>query len=238
MSRFTIRTSTIFRTFRLGRLLFGLILTFQAALAFGLGPYDDIIVEEFWCDLEPMVQTGDEFPIPRDVALENLLEEARYVFSGMIFGFSFDYTPSDKIRSVEEQFTLRPIARIPWGDKQLSVVDTRREDKQLIARIRYDIAEYQKPWVSLWQGSSIPTATARGTGNVLKGFEEKIGAVEDGVKEAVRAYLRRRVYNKPKRITGECAFAEPPRIHADAGEYHAKVRIKLKIEEVRPYSAF
>lgn len=220
-------------------ILFASLLLLTAGPLFGIGPDDDTIVAEFWCDLEPMVKTDDEeFPVPRDIAVKHILREAQFVFSGMIFGFAFEYTPSDTAREVKEIFTLEPIAQIPWGDERLSVMDTRREEEKLIARIRYDIASYQKPWLTLWQSSSIPAASARGTDNALLGIEAKIGSIKDGVKEAVRAYLRQRVYNKPKRITGEVLLCEPPRIFVDAGAYRSKVRIMMRIKEVLPYSAF
>jgi hypothetical protein len=205
-----------------------------------LGPEDDAIVAEFWT--ERTVIAFDEgaggTPKRTPVPIERLLEEARYVFSGMIYGFSFAYTPSDTLRSVEEQFTIEPIAQIPWGDPGLTVMDTREAEDRVYVRIRYFLNEYHGPWITMWQSNTLPTNSAFGEAPVYRGVENKIEAINQGVKQAVRHYLRQRVYNKPKLITGEAVLQSPPRTVIKAGAYRAAVDVKMKFEEVRPYSGF
>ena len=205
-----------------------------------LGPQDDAVVAEFWT--ERTVIAFDEgaggTPKRTPVPIDRLLEEARYVFSGMIYGFSFAYTPSDTLRSVEEQFTIEPIAQIPWGDPGLTVMDTREAEDRVFVRIRYFLNEYQDPWISMWQSNTLPTNSAFGEAPLYRGPENRIEAINQGVKQAVRNYLRQRVYNKPKSITGEVVLQAPPRIVIKAGAYRATVDVKMKFEEVRPYSSF
>ncbi|MFQ3621364.1 MAG: hypothetical protein SNJ78_10540, partial [Spirochaetales bacterium] len=87
-----------------------------------------LLNEEFWYDSQPEVwkweaNTPSASPpslspplpsppnlrsIEKEELYERILEEARYVFSGMVYGFVFSYTPSDKARRVEEEFLLEP----------------------------------------------------------------------------------------------------------------------------------
>jgi hypothetical protein len=204
-----------------------------------LEPGQDIISHEFRIELNLAVKPEDgEYPIPKDVALEELLEEVRYVLSGMIYGFSFVYTPSDKTRQIEEQFELEPVASIRWGDPHLSVVSTRVEDKNLYVRIRYRLADYQQPWIDLWRSSSIPIAGGSGDGSFILGSEGKRTSIENAAKESIRNYFRARVYNKPKEIRGEVLFARPPRTYIRSGAYNTQVRVKLRTEEVVPYQFY
>ncbi len=64
------------------------------------------------------------YPIPVDVAEKTLLEQARVLLSGMVYGWSFSYIPGDKARRVEESFVLTPLAQIPWGSPRLRVTET------------------------------------------------------------------------------------------------------------------
>ncbi|MEW5816327.1 MAG: hypothetical protein AB1798_13130, partial [Spirochaetota bacterium] len=85
-------------------------------------PRQEVIVEEFWCELDPMVRMGDTYPLTREAALKQILEEAQFVFSGMMYGFKFQYTPSDKTRRVDEIYFVEPVSQIPWGDKGLKIL--------------------------------------------------------------------------------------------------------------------
>jgi hypothetical protein len=90
-----------------------------------------ILNEEFWYDLQPelegweTVQGKEQFPdlhtLSKDEMFNRILEEARYVFSGMVYGFIFSYTPYDRSRGVEEEFLLEPYQWIQRGDPNLQV---------------------------------------------------------------------------------------------------------------------
>ena len=78
-----------------------------------------------WVELEPVVRIdAGEYPIPPAVAERKVLEEARVLLSGMVYGWSFDYTPANHARAVSESFSLTPVAQIPWGSPRLRVIET------------------------------------------------------------------------------------------------------------------
>ncbi len=196
-------------------------------------------VAQFWCELNPMVQVpGTVYPLSKEAAVRQILSEARFAFSGMIYGFDFDYTPPDAARGVGEVFTLKPVAEIPWSDPRLRVLDTRVEDGRLIARIVYTLAPFQESWVQGWDSEVYPDWSATGSGSFYRGFSEKLASYRDAIKEAIRGYLRSRVYNKPREVRGEAVLRGAPSTIMSAGKYLTTVTVRFRIERLVPYAVF
>jgi hypothetical protein len=177
-------------------------------------------------------------PLTSREAVERVLEEARIVVSGMLYGYRVEYTPLDRARQVNERFVVEPIARIEKGDPRLRTLDTRIEDGRFYARFRYDMAEHQVMRRASWKSNTIPSVMAVGTVPLYEGYRGKFASFEEAIKQGLRNYLRPREYNKPREIVADVLFLEPPGTMINAGGYHAKVRMKLRIEEVVPYGAY
>ena len=199
---------------------------------------DPLLAGEFWVEISPFIETEEEYPLPEDKAYKRLLEEASFVFSGMIYGFDFTYTPFDKSRKVDEIFTLEPVAVIPWGDSRLSVVETRAESNRLYALIRYVPEEHQLRWLRMMNSNIYPRATGRGRASLFGGPVEKYTALRAAAKEAIRGYLRARIFNKPREVLGKLVFSEIPHVIIDAGEYVAVTRIRIDIDEIILYGMY
>ena len=219
--------------------IFVLAVTISCLLS--AGAFSDempILSSEFWVETAPLIEIeGESTESPED-QIRILLEEARYVFSGMIYGFSFRYVPLDLRREVEEEFELEPLYEIVWGDPRLTVAESRRESGRRYALIRYWISEEQSSWVRFWDSNVHATAAAFGAGDFFDGRVAKFAAMEAAIRESVRAYLRPRELNKPKEISGRLVFAEAPYVIIDGGEYRAKVEVKLDVREVVQYQIF
>lgn len=210
---------------------------FIAVLVLGFPIFaDDVLVAEVWFDASPVLPAnhteGDAEPA------EGLLREARYVFSGMIYGFSFLYTPSDRQRQVAEMFSINPVARIPWGAAGLRVVSTRRDEYRTYGRFYYSPSPSQQARLDAWSSVALPRSTAEARTSIVGGREAKYDAIESAVQEAIRAYLRTRIYNKPREIRGSITFVEPPKVRLDAGAYVARVKVALRVDDVREYQHF
>lgn len=199
---------------------------------------DPVFEGEFWVELDPFVETEEGRQQTPDEARIRILEEARYVFSGMIYGFTFLYTPYDATRRVDEIFEFEPVAGIPWGDRNLTIVDTWVDGNLLHAYVRYIPREHQLRWIRMMRSNIYHTATARGSATMFAGPGGKYDAVAEGVKEAIRAHLRPRIYNKPKEVTGNVVLTEVPYVMIDAGEYSAKVSVRIDIDEIVPYRMY
>jgi len=198
----------------------------------------DYVTGEFWAELEPMIPQGGDYPLSQDDAIRTVLEEARYVFSGMIYGFRYRYTPSDRARQVNEVFELKPVAQIAEGDPRLRVMSTRREEKRIWIRFRYMLDSAQASWLSAWQSNTISTASGAGEKELWEGPPNKILAIEAAVKQAIRDYLRTQTRNKPRESTGKVLLDDVPRIIMDSGAYHATVTVKVRVDRIVPYQVF
>lgn len=181
--------------------------------------------------LEPDVYDEDE-------AIRQLLDEASFIFSAVIYGFSFQYTPQDNARGRAEEFEISPRHSIEWGDPSLSVAAGRYDDGRYDAEIRYRVKDEQLPWVRSWETGILPDISAYGEGRLELGLEGKKKAVEDSVKQAVRAYLRPRTYDKPRRISGYARIADVPKYSIDSGRFLCKARVTLQLNEVLEYETF
>lgn len=217
-------------------LLFALFLPLPAAVFSQQG----FLAARLWCELEPLIQTEEECPLPAEEARRRVLEEARYVFSAMIYGFEFAYTPGDRTRAVAEEFILRPIAEIPWGDPHLRVADAYIEGKRLFAKVEYDLQPFQQDRRRAWGSAAIPTAAAVGRWNMFlaPAPASKQRSMEAAFKEALRNHLRPIHFNKPREVTGELLLWESPSVIIEAGTYQTRVDVKLRLREVRDYGLF
>ena len=167
-----------------------------------------------------------------------LLEEARYVFGGMIFGFPFPYVPSDRRRAVSEEFELAPIAELRFGDPRLSVLSTRVEDLRLHGRFEYRLADFQRSRRAGWLSGDVPSVGAEGEEPIWAGHDARIPAIEDAMRLAVRGLLRTMTDNKPREARGSLILLGSPRIYVRSGAYRARVDIEVKVDEIRQYTVY
>ena len=199
----------------------------------------DRLLEDFWIDLAPVAPHDPFGPEPDGArALEYLLDEARFIFSGMIYGLRFVFVPSDRARDLPETFELSPIHQIPWGDPRLDVFSTHRDGTLVHAKLRYRPAEHEMVRLRGWGSTAVTATNGAGSSSIRLGLESRRLAIENAVMNAVREYLRSRHFNKPREATGFVAFEGAPRVYIDRGEYHARVAVKIRVENVRAYETF
>lgn len=202
---------------------------------------ESYLAARLWCELEPLIQSNDqEYPLPKEEAQRRLLEEARQVFSAMIYGFEFAYTPGDRTRGVADEFILTPIAEIPWGDPRLRIVDAWIGEARLFAKVEYDLQGFQEDRRQAWGSTAVPTATGIGEWNMFLAPApvSKARSLEAAFREALRNHLRPIHFNKPREVTGELLLWDPPSVIIEAGTYQTRVDVKLRLREIRDYSLF
>lgn len=208
-----------------------------------------ILNEEFWYDLQPeiegweTVQGKEPFPdlhtLSKDEMFNRILEEARYVFSGMVYGFTFSYTPYDKSRGVEEEFLLEPYQWIQRGDPNLQVFGVRTEGSRVFVRIRYSLRDFQESWYQGLRSNVVPFSAGEGEAPFYLGPEGRVRAIQEGIKNAVREYARGIVYNKPRNLQGLIVLDAAPRIRVQSGAYRARIgRAFVRLEEITTYQLY
>lgn len=178
-------------------------------------------------------------PSPVDYAdiKARVLEEARRAYSGMIWGFRFTYVPMDKTRNIEESFKMESAQEISTADPRLLPDAPIIEGTNAAAYVDFRMNADETDRFRQWSGSLYPRS--QGEGRVpARSRNSRFAAIEDAVRSAVREYARGATLNKPREITGWCAFEQPADIRFQAGHYLARVKIRLKIEEIRHYEVF
>ncbi|TVQ17345.1 MAG: hypothetical protein EA382_19015 [Spirochaetaceae bacterium] len=202
-------------------------------------PVDDpIVVIEVWTELDPIVADGSERPVPRDVALERLVDEAQRVLSGMIYGYRFVYTPADPARRIAEHFDLEPIGTIARGDPGFTVFQTWIDRDRLYARIFYSMNASQMRWRQGWQASANIRSSAIGMTPFIGGPTEKHRAIPDGIRLAIREHVRQRNFNRPQAVTGAVILADAPAHGIRSGHYEARVSVYFQIDAIERYQHY
>jgi hypothetical protein len=215
-----------------------LILCALAARPIAADPDDRLFVRP-WIELEPLYRiAAEEYPIPVPTAEKRLLEEGRVLISGMIWGWTFTWYPSDKARRAEESFTLTPVAQVAWGNPRLRVTETEVKDRRLWARILYAMNAEEAQRRSAWDSGTAELSTGRGTAALALGAAGRTAALEAAIRDAIRLSLDQRYPNKPREITGDVALWEDPVTLARSGAYAVTAKVKVVVRELVPYRIY
>lgn len=171
-------------------------------------------------------------------AINRTKELSPFLLSGMIYGFNFEYTPSDKRRNVSEYWDFTLIKEINKNTNQLEYKNPLVEDNKLICWVYCDrtaeqIAEY-KHWTSI----VYPKVKGIGKVSVEDGFESIKEACSQAAKQAVREYWRTMIKNKPKEISGKLLLVENPRIYIKNGEYVVDLDFFMETDKIISYTYY
>ncbi|MBN2657016.1 MAG: hypothetical protein JXR86_08140 [Spirochaetales bacterium] len=228
----------MFRKALFALILFFLTLALHGAEPFLLGefvynmnldlkstPFPGMTTEEF--ENKP----GEDY---EEQIYRTLLEEARWVFSAMIYGLTVSYTPSDIAREVDRLYDAELTARIPFGDSRLHVYDTFVEDNVFHAFIRYELDPYQKRRVEYWESGVFDSGASYGYWPYF-GENSRINAIKDGIRIALENQLKPEIYNKPRQIEAEVILRECPLISVDSGKNRAFVKIRSHVKNLQTY---
>ena len=201
---------------------------------------DDPINLRLWCELEPMVQENQDYPLSTEEAQHRALEEARGILSGMIYGYRFRYTPGDAVRKIDEEFALTPVAEILWGDPNMQIADAYIKDSLLFVRVTYRLEEFQAARRRAWSSNSVGARSGVGSYSVFTATspEGKQNALQEALKNALREALRAVYFNKPREVTGEILIWKEPHTTIHSGAYTTQADVKLLVKEIRSYSLF
>jgi len=202
----------------------------------------DPIRGEFWVrdDLMEIVSPGDniretgDFSERQKNALDSLLEDARWAFSGMIYGFSVSWTPPSRAREVEEDLQIEPLALIPRGDPRMRTVSVSRENGFVYILLEYSPDSSQERRLEGWSSEAFPAAA--GAGSAPVNFGSRRDAMKAAIREVLKAYLRVRDFNRPREIKGKVAFTKFPFTSLMSGSVRAAVQLRLDLEPLRPYT--
>lgn len=208
------------------------------AVTASVSAHETLVIAELWVELDPVFRGPTNQQLSRDGAVDLLLDEAQFVASGMIYGYSFSYEPSNAARGITEAFQMTPYATLVRGDPRLNIFQTWLDSDRLFARLTYQIDQSQQGWFDAWHGSAVPRSTGTGSAPLFAGQLAKLDAIRDGVRAAIKEHVRQAEFNRPLRITGAVLLAETPRVVISEGDYEATVDVFLQIDEIRRYDSY
>lgn len=195
----------------------------------------EIMSAPLWIYSENVPDTDFDVQKP---SFDDLEKIGRYLLSGMIYGWYFVYTPSDKTRKIDEFFELVPIRSIEKGDPLYYLTEVKNSYPKVFAWARYALNQESLAWIKHWTSASYDTSRGRGSGERSNNIDGLWEAYNNALLSAVRDHARKLEKNKPKEIRGEMLLRENPRLFAEAGAFVADLRLYIRITEVRPYSIF
>ncbi|MCQ2585385.1 MAG: hypothetical protein MJ185_07335 [Treponema sp.] len=175
-----------------------------------------------------------EYPI------KMMKETAPFLVNGMVYGWDFVYTPSDKARGVEEYFEIIPIQS---EEKVIDGIEyenswVSEDDNRFNCFVRFKRNQNQIQSFNLWSSIQNPTVRGTGKGALEKGFEGIKDAATDAVKDAVRTHYQNEIKNKPKEITGRVIIRKDPVIGISSGNYVINLDFFLESGRIKSYSIF
>ena len=167
-----------------------------------------------------------------------LRDLARYVLGGMVYGWKFSYTPSDRTRHVDEYFSLEPIMEIPDNDTRFSITGFDPAYPRVSTWAEFLVDEAAARRNVYWGSVAFRASDGRGYGERDHESEGIREAYSDAVRAAVRAFARKQEKNKPREINGEVLLKDTPRLFVSAGRFVVDLTVLMNITEMTPYSTF
>lgn len=198
----------------------------------------ELLRAEFWADLEPVAGVGEEWPVSEETARSRILDEAAWVYGGMIWGFEFRYAPYDKTRAIAERFEIEPIGALRADALSFATGARRGASDELRSIVECSpsadlvmlMASYAR---DPWKGSQ-----GIGKADMNLGLKGRRAAYEDGLRAAVRSLLQGLEPNKPRLARGRVVFDRPPAMSIQGGYYTAQTRARVMVIEVVPYKVY
>lgn len=172
-------------------------------------------------------------------AIEEIKKLTPFMLEGLIYGWKFSYTPSDKQRGVSEYFSVE--ATVPViPDERLSFTNVHMitEGAKLECWPEYRLSPDMIYRRERYKTSTYRSIHGQGEAPMIDGSEGIKEACRQAIKEAVRSYARTFVKNKPKEITGTVVLTDLPRYYIKSGKYRTDLDFFLILIKIERYTRF
>ncbi|MCR5290919.1 MAG: hypothetical protein K6E51_13085 [Treponema sp.] len=197
-----------------------------------------------WADLDayPEVMAEEKQKHPNDTVfsypVRRLKQLAPYLITGMVYGWDFDYVPSDKMRAVEEFFEVKE--KHPLGDdyKRIVYKTPWLQDNRMYCWVEFKRTPYMLSSLHSWESIVHPNIRGMGEGSVYDGFDGITQACQQAVKDAVRNYFRSIEKNKPKELRGSVLLRKIPRLVVDSGHYVVELDFFIETSTIIKYKQY
>lgn len=171
-------------------------------------------------------------------AIARMKEITPFLLNGMINGWTFDYTPLDRARHVEEFYEFGEVRPFDGGLNPIEYKNPEVINGRLVAWAYCDRTENQQIEYSSWESINHPKVRGRGKASLSLGFEGIKEACAQAAKNAVREYWRGLLKNKPKELSGELLLIKEPRIFIKDGNYVVDLDFFIETAKIKEYSVY
>ena len=173
-----------------------------------------------------------------DYAIRQMKTLTPYLLNGMVYGWEFDYTPSDKLRGVSEYFEVKEIRSFEAESKKIHYEQPWFDQSKVHCWANFERDEGMVQSWKQWADIRNPRIMGLGSGKIYRGFEGIQEAAQNALKDAVRTYYRKVLRNKPKQITGRVLINKIPAILINSGEYQLQLDFFLETGIIKEYQNF
>ena len=173
-----------------------------------------------------------------DYAIGRIKEIVPFLLNGMVYGWEFVYTPSDKTRGVKEYLEVREIQNLENETNPIQYSSVWIEDNKFNCWVDYTRTDFQVQNYNLWASIKNPTVQGRGKGSLEQGFDGIKHAAEEALKNAIESYYKKVIKNKPKEIRGKVLIRKLPTIGISSGQYVINLDFFLECGKIKEYSQF
>ncbi len=189
-------------------------------------------------ELQDFAQTADSTEEEYSYPINQIKQISEFILNGMVFGWEFKYTPSDKARKIEEVFEITELRQYENVKDKIVYSSPWIEDNKFNCWVEYDRSPVQIQNYNLWSSIQNATMQGRGYGPIQEGFEGIRKACEDALKNAVRSYYREIIKNKPREIRGSVLIRKAPLLGIDSGRYVINLDFFLEYGKIIEYKQF
>ncbi|MCR5496117.1 MAG: hypothetical protein K6F15_10830 [Treponema sp.] len=173
-----------------------------------------------------------------DYSVKRIKEITPFLLEGMIYGWSFSYTPYDKQRNVEEILEINPIKQLSAQDGKIIYEKPWIQDNKIHCWATFDRSENLQWIFKKWTSISSEKAQGYGKGKISSGFDGITEAAKNSLKDAIRSHYRAILKNKPKEICGKVIIRKEPKIGIVEGQYMVELDFFLETDRIIKYSIY
>ncbi len=203
--------------------------------------YERRIKIPLWAELDAnpaSEDAADTAAEPFNYSVKRVKAISEFLINGMACGWTFAYTPSDKLRNVSEQLELDEINTAASYGGTVVYSKPWIENNHVNVWVELERTP-QMVWnYNLWERITQQTVHGRGRGKIARGFEGITDAARDAVKDALRTHYRGIIKNKPKEIRGKLLIRKAPLLGLDAGHYTLELDFFLETDKIVKYTKF
>ncbi|MCR5613961.1 hypothetical protein [Treponema sp.] len=175
---------------------------------------------------------------PHEYAKKHLQNLSEFLLGGMTYGWRFTYTPSDKLRKVDEYFECTPLKSFDNDRKNIEYEKTYWREDKIFCWVNFERTPQMLYYYKQFSNIKNPRVIGKGKGKLSRGFEGLEEAAQNAIKDGVREYYRKVIKNKPKEISGTVLIRKVPAILIDSGNYVVELDFFLETSKIKEYSQF